>query len=1453
MPRGRVQIPGGQTEGFINPTEEDDDQEPATIFATERMGDHYAEQYKLEEEEEELNMLKGNQPGPGMSSDFGDCDELTSMGTMPNLAQLKIDEMDNTLFNDYRLKPGEFQKLPVFQYQTKLLGLINSNPVVVIEGRTGCGKSTQVPLMILDDYAQRKQFCNIIVTQPRRIAAMSVTNTVCKIYNMKLGSLIGYQIGLDRQVSPQTRLTYCTTGVLLQKLVRAKSMDEYTHIILDEVHERTQEMDFLMLLVRKLQKTKSRNVKIVLMSATINVDRYAQYFSTIVNQNREAAPVITIEKESNFKVHEFYIDDLEYKLGPFPESERGDHDISPDAYGWIVKLIKAFDYIDEKEKKMKGSVLVFLPGIYEIESMFEALTRDNDAFIWWICPLHSTITADEQMKVFQPPPKNKRKIILSTNIAESSITVNDIKYVIDLCLTKSMRLDEETNLSTLKLCSASRSMCEQRAGRAGRVMDGRVYRLVSKHFYNNCLPKESSPEMLNASLELTVLKAKQLEMGEPKKILALAMDPPDLTNLKKTILKLKELGAMFMKIGGKYSEDDGDLTVMGLVMASLPLDVHMTKLILLGHAFNCLNDAIIMACSMSVKSMFSRPFKKDLESYTSKLTWGDSMCSDPIACVNAYNTWRSLKTSGKFNLSAGEAETSWAQRYFIQLLAMREVARLAEEVTMRLRDFNVVETRPPSSEKWNRMKPYLQRIILAGACYPNFFIRGEPAGQINEREAVKLLGSRDPLNTVYLTNFPLDQPGPLYASAIKKIFLQCGVPSNNIKISFDGSSRVYVEFKWEGESSYYDGAHGKVLSSNVSKIFMAVYRAVKLRHGKVPLLIPMLAVDEANKRVNLARIDYLKRKKSTTGCLQSILPSIDQEYIDIEVTHINSLTNFYAQQKNPYTSSRMNAYHDIMNNQGQLKRAQHVVENEIYAAPFLKEESGVLYRCKVLSIDKRLIEVIYLDYGNIDKIEASFMYIIPSKGNYKPRNGNETLSVDLRNEPPLAFQCRLAHIQPVSSTIKVRGKLVNEAVQFFTDICLFNEAVGKVYSVVENIVSMEILLDRGRSSSLQNRENDYMYVTKILLEKAYAKPGEESFRSKNNHDSRLKHQSKYNSYNNAPDYEEENAASEASTETLFDNDSDLEMKSPTFNEAHSRMHLKGPFSPLEMKIRGCLRSSINKAISIEKDSINSVLLDPGPEDPHERMLVAGHVSRSAGGDRLNLRHTTLLPDIAGLPAFLCLLFSPYVELRTDERVSRLTGAICGLGYDPDTCKSYFPEHDFEIAFDTVFSIKDIELINKIRNLLSLCLAPFGETAYFSLEITEFQATIFKLLDSALIRLANQPPERVKTCNTYKWGQIDAMHLMQPGTEGSMKVPLIYNLIYGVQTSDSKRDIEQMRIEFQKNIDDIVKIKDGLKPFKPMSCELCQVSLDNIQILRLHFMSTQHKDLSKRFKLNNPKE
>lgn len=242
----------------------------------------------------------------------------------------------------------------------------------------------------------------------------------------------------------------------------------------------------------------------------------------------------------------------------------------------------------------------------------------------------------EQRKVFLSA-KNEVKIILATNIAESSVTVPDVKVIIDFCLTRTMEVEEETGFSMLCLKWASKNSCAQRAGRTGRTCDGRCYRLVSKYFYEDQMPLNDTPALLRCSLKKAVLKAKKFENDvSPSKIIGLALDPPDLSDINYTIKELKEAHGLHLKSSGKYVADDGDLTFMGRIMESLPLDIRATRLIVMGYMFDLLDECIIMAAGLTVQKVFALNFQEPLKTYTKKMTFADGSGSDLFAILHAY-------------------------------------------------------------------------------------------------------------------------------------------------------------------------------------------------------------------------------------------------------------------------------------------------------------------------------------------------------------------------------------------------------------------------------------------------------------------------------------------------------------------------------------------------------------------------------------------------------------------------------------------------------------------------------------------------------------------------------------------------------------------------------------------------------------------------------------------------
>ncbi|XP_011867555.1 PREDICTED: putative ATP-dependent RNA helicase TDRD9 [Vollenhovia emeryi] len=724
--------------------------------------------------------------------------------------------------------------LPILSMKHKVVSMIASNSVVIIRGSTGCGKTTQVPQLILDAEFEKKQHCNIIVTQPRRIAALSIAKRVSEERDWPVGTIVGYQMGLIRNISQDTRITYCTTGVLLNKLTNKKHLMDYTHIILDEVHERDEDMDFLLLVIRKLLRTNSTMVKIILMSATIDVDRFSAYFSTPVENQLLPAPIIEIVKGGLYDVSVYYLNEMD-NLGNIPEVDR-EPKFTLAMAEFSARIIHVFDSIDKKNSDTsneyeRSTVLMFLPGYGEIEELRTVLLSPKYADTNWdIIILHSLISTEEQENIFKKPPPNSRRLILSTNIAESSITVPNVKYVIDFCLTKLLVTEPGTNYQCLELCWASKSQCQQRAGRTGRVMDGRVYRMVPREFYEKVLQEEAVPEMLRAPLANVILKTKLLGMGEPKALLALSLDPPNLSNIRNTVLLLKEVGALLNRSG---QELDGDMTPLGRVMANCPLDVRVTKLIVLGHLFGVLSDAIIIAASMAVKDIFNIGFFELESTYHEKLHWSANSDSDCIACLNAFKVWRNDKAHRRINSPFEEKE--WARRKSLRVRSLREMDAFIFEITQKLHDFGITEIMSSDTNTWEALnidRTFVLKFIIAGAFYPNYFVKFPHKVKEHEQAIERTLASRDPSNTIFLHGWPLRQPGSLYSKKFQEIFGNRMKLKNyeNITVSFDGSSRVYVEYE----------AKNRAPADNTF-----VRDCVKMRHCRNPIEIDLLSETDA--------------------------------------------------------------------------------------------------------------------------------------------------------------------------------------------------------------------------------------------------------------------------------------------------------------------------------------------------------------------------------------------------------------------------------------------------------------------------------------------------------------------------------------------------------------------------------------------------------------------------------
>ncbi|KAJ0411570.1 hypothetical protein ATCC90586_004220 [Pythium insidiosum] len=561
--------------------------------------------------------------------------------TKPKIDHEQIQRLSDSLLQRRRAKDGDasFQQmqrarrqLPAAAERENVLQYLVHHQVVLVCGQTGCGKTTQVPQFILDDYIDsgRGGECSIICTQPRRIAAIGVATRVAQERCEQIADVVGYQIRMDAKRSAATRLLFCTTGVLLRRLLTDRQLTGITHVIVDEVHERNVDTDFLLSVLRDLLPLRP-DLRVILMSATMNAQLFIDYFSV---PSRAPCPVLDIPGFT-FPVDCHFLEDVvsmtSYEIpkklltkgSSAQRSSDGDDsarqkdkrlseltpqelvermDDSKIDYELCVHLIRHLvTTAGAQETKKTGAILVFLPGTAEIKRLIDMLSQAKDlGHRVWALPLHGSLSGADQAQVFRSPPAGKIKVIASTNIAETSITINDITAVIDCGKVKEMVYDAQLRRSQLLDCWASQAACDQRKGRAGRVQAGECFRLFSRRRFTAMAPQLAA-EIHRVSLEQLCLQIKKLELGSIRSFLAKAIEPPSPTAIDAAVHELLAIAA-FQRV--ESSVEDVRLTPLGSHLAMLPLDARIGKFLIYGSILRCLDPVASIAACISSKTPF---------------------------------------------------------------------------------------------------------------------------------------------------------------------------------------------------------------------------------------------------------------------------------------------------------------------------------------------------------------------------------------------------------------------------------------------------------------------------------------------------------------------------------------------------------------------------------------------------------------------------------------------------------------------------------------------------------------------------------------------------------------------------------------------------------------------------------------------------------------------------------
>uniref|UniRef100_A0A8C5NPW8 Tudor domain containing 9 n=1 Tax=Junco hyemalis TaxID=40217 RepID=A0A8C5NPW8_JUNHY len=926
----------------------------------------------------------------------------------------------------------KYLDMPTAKHREKIVSLIQNNSVVVVEGATGSGKSTQIPQYILDYCMSQSMPCNIAVTQPRKISASSLARWISKERSWTLGGFVGYQLSLENVSTKETRLLYMTTGVLLQKIVSARSLTQFTHIFIDEVHERTEEIDFLLLVTRKLLCTNSQNVKIILMSASINSKELADYFALPVHYGLNPVCIFKVEGRP-FAVEEYYLDDLKHIFDiQFHLQSLGQPVIEQKMYQVAVALIQSFD---ELEKRMAlGEMRINISQIYFF-------------FRWQVYPLHACATLEEQSKVFSATVPGYRKVILATNVAESSVTVPDVKYVIDFCLTKILFCDKETNYQNLRLCWASKTNCNQRKGRAGRVSKGYCYRLICKDFWADCIPEKSEPEMLHCPLGSTVLKLKKLDMGEPKALLATALSPPSVGDIERTILQLKELGALTTSVHTEDDLHDGELSFLGTVLTQLPLDLHLGKLIVLGHVFGCLEECLIIAAALSSRNFFAVPFKKHVDAYRKKMFFAGNSRSDCIAILNAFRV--SLLFQLRLHLWLGLIH------FKCNLEIKFQVAELFHNLKKRVSAFNMhVKAQPsPMDEEYVCKQRFILQVVIAGAFYPNYCTFGKCNGEI----AMKDLAGKDPKTTVMLKNIP--PYGYIYHKQLQSLLRQCGQVKS---ISYNGS-RAFVEFSRNPKE--------------VFKVLPEVYLAVKMSQLKIPFELCVHHPEDIRRQVQgylassfhfRVNVDCQKQTvepvKILFGDLQ-MSKMIPSRFLSIRVTEVVEVGHFWGYRTDEKNTAVLRALSAEIDYQNLMDLAVPPCVDVLCLAPFTYLGKRGYYRAHVLYIHGDLAEVImkYFLAGSLLSRELFPVFLLQ------------------------ALEFKICKMCPSARSLVCGEPWSCSASQRFASLVSGCTLLVEVYSLVHGVLHVDVFRHSGRRGLVNIRD--------VLVEESHAELAEESHES----------------------------------------------------------------------------------------------------------------------------------------------------------------------------------------------------------------------------------------------------------------------------------------------------------------------------------------------------------------------
>merc|ERR1711939_248523 len=512
------------------------------------------------------------------------------------------------------------ESLPVFKFRKQLLEAVAQNQLLIVVGDTGSGKTTQVTQYLAEaGYANSAM---IGCTQPRRVAAMSVAKRVSEEVGCELGKEVGYTIRFEDRTSPQTKIKYMTDGMLQREILLDPDLKRYSVIMLDEAHERTIATDVLFGLLKKTLKRRP-DMKVIVTSATLDAEKFSEFFNK--------CPIFPIPGRT-FPVEIMY-------------SREPEEDYLDAALTTVMQI-----HLTEPP----GDILLFLTGQEEIDTSCEVLYERMKALgpsvpELIILPVYSALPSEMQSRIFDPAPPGSRKVVIATNIAETSITIDHIYYVIDPGFVKQNAYDPKLGMDSLVVTPISQAQAKQRAGRAGRTGPGKCFRLYTEAAFQSEMLPTSIPEIQRQNLSHTILMLKA--MGINDLLHFDFMDPPPTNTMLTALEELYALSAL---------DDEGLLTRLGRKMADFPMEPSLSKALIASVDMGCSEEMLTIVAMLSVQTVFYRPKEKQQQADQKKAKFHDPH-GDHLTLLNVYNAWKQSRYSDP-----------WCFENFIQ---KRQIAR----------------------------------------------------------------------------------------------------------------------------------------------------------------------------------------------------------------------------------------------------------------------------------------------------------------------------------------------------------------------------------------------------------------------------------------------------------------------------------------------------------------------------------------------------------------------------------------------------------------------------------------------------------------------------------------------------------------------------------------------------------------------------------------------------------